>query len=58
MLDCVELEMRMAKIMAIQEASGFRFDVSAAERVRNELQAEAEALEQACEPSALVSKVQ
>ncbi len=32
--------------MAQQEASGFRFDVSAAERVRGELQAEAEQLEQ------------
>ena len=34
MLDCVELEMRMAQLMTQQEASGFRFDVSAAERVR------------------------
>ena len=33
MLDCVSLEMRMALIMAQQEASGFRFDVNAAERV-------------------------
>lgn len=45
MLDCVNLEMRMAEIMAQQEASGFRFDVAAAERVRGELQAEAENLE-------------
>jgi DNA polymerase-1 len=45
MLDCVNLEMRMAAIMAQQEASGFRFDVTAAERVRGELQAEAENLE-------------
>ena len=45
MLDCVELEMRMAQIMTTQETSGFRFDVTAAERVRNELQAETEALE-------------
>tara|TARA_Y100000817_G_scaffold60478_3_gene45257 strand:+ start:2671 stop:3972 length:1302 start_codon:yes stop_codon:yes gene_type:complete len=45
MLDCVELEMRMAQIMAQQEASGFRFDVTAAERVRGELQAEAQQLE-------------
>ena len=34
--DCVLLEMKMAEIMAQQEASGFRFDVSAAERVRAE----------------------
>tara|TARA_Y100000022_G_scaffold42460_1_gene35118 strand:- start:4897 stop:6201 length:1305 start_codon:yes stop_codon:yes gene_type:complete len=45
MLDCVNLEMRMAEIMAQQEASGFRFDVAAAERVRSELQTEAENLE-------------
>ena len=36
------LEMRMAEIMSQQEASGFRFDVSAAERVRSELQQEAD----------------
>jgi len=42
MNDCVLLEMRMAEIMAQQEASGFRFDVEAAERVRSELQKEAE----------------
>ena len=46
MNDYVLLEMRMAELMAQQEASGFRFDVSAAERVRGELQAEAEQLEQ------------
>ena len=40
MLDCVELEMRMAELMSQQEASGFRFDVQAAERVRNSLQDE------------------
>ena len=40
MNDCVVLEMRMAEIMAQQEASGFRFDVQAAERVRGELQQE------------------
>ena len=40
MLDCVNLEMRMAEIMAQQEASGFRFDVAAAERVRAELNQE------------------
>ena len=45
MNDCVLLEMRMAEIMAQQEASGFRFDVEAAERVRGELQKEAEELE-------------
>ena len=45
MLDCIELEMRMAEIMSQQEASGFRFDVEAAERVRNELQSEADNLE-------------
>ena len=45
MLDCVELEMRMAQIMTTQETSGFRFDVTAAERVRNELQEEVEQLE-------------
>jgi len=46
MLDCVELEMQMAQIMSQQEASGFRFDVTAAERVRGELQEEATQLEQ------------
>ncbi len=40
MLDCVNLEMRMAEIMSQQEASGFRFDVAAAERVRAELNQE------------------
>ncbi len=47
MLDCVHLEMRMAEIMSQQEASGFRFDVQAAERVRNELSAEMQDLEAA-----------
>ena len=42
MLDCVNLEMRMAQIMTQQELSGFRFDVNAAERVRGELQQEVE----------------
>ena len=42
MLDCVNLEMRMAQIMTQQELSGFRFDVKAAERVRGELQQEVE----------------
>lgn len=45
MLDCVELEMRLATIMSQQEASGFRFDVDAAERVRSELTKEAEEIE-------------
>ena len=45
MLDCVSLEMRMAELMSQQEASGFRFDVEAAERVRNELSAEMQELE-------------
>ena len=34
MLDCVELEMRMATLMAQQEKSGFRFDLVAADRVK------------------------
>ena len=46
MLDCVELEMRMAQIMTQQEHSGFRFDVSAAERVREQLREEMQQLEQ------------
>ena len=45
MLDCVLLEMRMAEIMSQQEISGFRFDVTAAERVRSELQQEVADLE-------------
>ena len=45
MNDYVLLEMKMAEIMAQQEASGFRFDISAAERVRSELQQEANDLE-------------
>ena len=44
--DCVLLEMQMAEIMSQQEASGFRFDVAAAERVRGELQEEVTQLEQ------------
>ncbi len=44
MLDCVELEMSMARIMAEQEASGFRFDRDAAERVRTGLNAEVDQL--------------
>jgi DNA polymerase I-like protein with 3'-5' exonuclease and polymerase domains len=46
-IDCVALEMRMADIMSQQEASGFRFDVNAAERVRAELQQETADLEKA-----------
>ncbi len=46
-IDCVALEMRMAEIMSQQEASGFRFDVTAAERVRAELQQETADLEKA-----------
>ena len=41
----ISLEMRMAELMSQQEASGFRFDVEAAERVRNELSAEMQELE-------------
>ena len=44
MLDCVNLETRMAEIMSQQEASGFRFDLKAAERVRSELSTEMEEL--------------
>ncbi len=44
--DCVSLEMQMADIMAIQEASGFRFDMEAAERVRKELSREAQDIEE------------
>jgi len=44
--DCVSLEMRMAEIMAVQEASGFRFDMEAAERVRGELAREAQDIEE------------
>ena len=45
MIDCVRLEMAMAQIMAIQEASGFRFDRDAAERVRNSLNQEVEEIQ-------------
>jgi len=44
--DCVSLEMQMAELMAQQEASGFRFDMSAAERVRGELSREAQNIEE------------
>ena len=40
MLDYVELEMQLATLMAQQEASGFRFDMDAATRVRARLQQE------------------
>ena len=40
MSDYIELEMRMASLMAQQETSGFRFDLEAAERVKSELQEE------------------
>ena len=40
MLDYIKLEMDMAVLMAQQEASGFRFDMDAAVRVRSELQDE------------------
>ena len=42
LLDCVSLEMRMARIMAQQEASGFRFDLTAADKVKSTLQQEME----------------
>ena len=44
MPDYCQLEMRMAELMAQQETSGFRFDVEAAGRVRNELQEETDKL--------------
>ena len=40
MIDCVELEMRLATLMAQQERSGFKFDLAAADRVKAELQQE------------------
>ena len=45
MNDYVLLEMRMAELMSQQEASGFRFDMDAAERVRSELTDEVTKLE-------------
>ena len=45
MPDHVELEMRLAELMAQQEASGFRFDLTAAETVKARLQQEAEEIE-------------
>ena len=44
MLDCVELELRLAEIMSQQEASGFRFDLQAADNVKAELQAEMDSI--------------
>ena len=44
--DYVSLEMRMAELMSQQEASGFRFDMEAAVRVRTELQEEFDSLTQ------------
>ena len=46
MPDYVELEMRIAELMSQQEASGFRFDKEAAQRVLNELTDEANNLEE------------
>jgi DNA polymerase I-like protein with 3'-5' exonuclease and polymerase domains len=45
MLDYVSLEMELATLMAQQEASGFRFDADAAERVKAELMEEVETIE-------------
>lgn len=45
MLDCVALEMRMATIMAMQEASGFKFDLDNADAVRDKLRNESEEIE-------------
>lgn len=44
MLDCVALELRLAEIMSQQEASGFRFDLQAADNVKAELQAEMDSI--------------
>ena len=44
--DHVELEMELAQPMSQQEASGFRFDQTAAQRVRDELADETNELEQ------------
>ena len=46
MIDCVELEMRLAQLMSQQEQSGFRFDVHAADRVRRELEEESAKLKE------------
>ena len=44
--DYVSLEMTMANLMAIQEASGFKFDMDAAERVRQSLACEAQSIQE------------
>jgi len=44
--DYVSLEMTMANLMAIQEASGFKFDMDAAERVRQSLACEAHSIQE------------
>ena len=46
MLDYVALEMRMAELMAVQQRSGFRFDLERAIQVRGELQQEFDDLQQ------------
>ena len=46
MLDYVALEMRMAELMAVQERSGFRFDLERAIEVRGELQQEFDDLQE------------
>ena len=46
MLSCVQLEMRMAQIMTMQEQSGFRFDLDSADRVKKQLQEEVTAIEE------------
>ena len=40
--DCVKLELRMAELMTQQEHSGFRFDLEAADRVRQQLTQESD----------------
>lgn len=45
MLDYVSLEMRMAELMAMQQRSGFRFDIEQAIKVRAELQHEYDELQ-------------
>ena len=45
MHDYIKLEMDLATLMAQQEASGFRFDRTAAERVKSELMAEVDEIE-------------
>ena len=46
MHDYIKLEMRLAELMAQQEASGFRFDMEAAEQVRSELAEEFKTLKE------------